>query len=91
MSSGDDWREPLKTDRLTVCNKASDMPDSWQSRIGANVCNRSKIGTLNGWRPGRVSALPTLNPTSVVAYDGSVRLSSQDSSARVDVDCARNF
>ena len=55
------------------------------------VCNRSKIGTLNGWRPGKVSALPTLNPTPVGAYDGSVRLSSQDSSTRVDVDCARDF
>src|SRR5260370_39749107 len=59
--------------------------------LGATVCNRSKIGTLKGWRHGKVSALPTLIPTPVGAYDGSLGLSSQDSSTRVDVDCAQDF
>jgi hypothetical protein len=99
MGTDQDAPRPVSFDNVSLCSKSSGLQGLRRERsLPEEAADPSvwTFGVVVRWGRSTVGARRSVGASDTEsdtcrAYGGSVRLSSQDSSTRVDVDCARDF
>jgi hypothetical protein len=96
MGTDQDAPRPVSFDNVSLCSKSSGLQGLRRERSLPEEAADPTFAVVVRWGRSTVGARRSVGASDTEsdtcrAYGGSARLSSQDSSTRVDVDCAQDF